>query len=157
MNLLMIHEAYMPVCKWSRFFLWTDGRTNRSIPWGPRGPKNDWLSEVFRLLFLKIETKIHEERKYQSWLLLILFFHSGLMVHRGVAFWVKRWFRQICGLADSIIHWIKLQFQILCTHIGAGPFDQGLFLLLSYYNLNRVHFWIASLRFWCGAHTQSFN
>ena len=40
MSLLMIHEAYMPVYKCSRFFLRTDVRINR----GPCGPKNVSLS-----------------------------------------------------------------------------------------------------------------
>ena len=45
MSLLMIHKAYMPVYKWSRFFL-RDGRDGTNEPTegstrGPRGPKNN--------------------------------------------------------------------------------------------------------------------
>ena len=39
MSLHPIHEAYMPVNMRSKFFLRTDGLTDRGIPWGPRRPK----------------------------------------------------------------------------------------------------------------------
>ena len=54
MSLLMIHKAYMPVYKWSRFFL-RDGRDGTNEPTegstrGPRGPKNrsSWLNCALR-------------------------------------------------------------------------------------------------------------
>ena len=59
MSLFMIHKAYMPVYKWSRFFLRTGrtGRTDGTGPTegstrGPRGPKN-----------LLIDFQIFEEKR----------------------------------------------------------------------------------------------
>ena len=75
---------------WSKFFLRTNGLTDRGIPWGPRGPKKDKLPWKY---YLRIFTPVKsvDEKRGMHILYLSLFFPIWMIeFHRKWKFWLRQ-------------------------------------------------------------------
>ena len=131
MRLLIIHKACMPVYKWSRFFLRTDGRTGgwvfRGSTRGPHGPKNIekclyvklWPISEWSWTYFCIQAKVNAVRtNWQTWFHCSKEWKSSIFHKTFCIIDLEGWFQKSAPSSSDIVGDFIRQKDVQHIHVS---------------------------------------